>query len=134
MKFGLSQESMATIHIHNNMFAQNPRDAAPLKIYERVLKEDPNHGMAIVQYANVAVERGRGKEAIPHVLQTLILCSKSKNIDKELLSDTQKLFAKIMAKPGMVESLMAQISQAAQSPPALGYLANVCKENGVLDA
>mmetsp|Transcript_8847 Transcript_8847/g.21779 ORF Transcript_8847/g.21779 Transcript_8847/m.21779 type:complete len:460 (-) Transcript_8847:324-1703(-) len=135
---GSSQEDVGNsqdlrVWIARSLYAQDAKSVEALKIYEEVLTENPQHGMATIQYAKIAVERGKASQAIAHILQTLIICSRTPKVNPELLDCAKSLFAEVIAMPGMVDNLMQNIAGAAQSPPALGYLATVAKDNSVLD-
>ncbi|GAB5367718.1 hypothetical protein AAMO2058_001255000 [Amorphochlora amoebiformis] len=138
-KVGKGQDAKETtwdidVWIGRSVYKSKPTSNLPIEIFEKVLKESPQHAMATLQYAQVAVDRGRGSDALGHILQTLIHCSQTlKNkVDGDTVKLAQRLFAQVIAAPGMVDILLRTIASAAQSPPALGYLANVAKENGVI--
>ena len=115
------------------MDSVGPRSVQAIRIYESVLSQDPSNAMATVQYAAIAADRGKAAEAIPHVLQTLIACSKSPQVDREVFKAAKDLFADIIARPGMVNALLKHIAGAAGSPAALAYLANIAKDHSLLE-
>jgi tetratricopeptide (TPR) repeat protein len=116
-----------------SMAASNARARSEaIKLLEAAIKLDEHHVPSLAMYSVVAYECGQGLNALPHVLRAIVGASSQKQVEVEYVELAQDILAKCVSLPGGVAALIRDLAGAANSPPAVSFLASTVKDRGAV--
>eukprot|EP00667_Euglena_gracilis_P002733 EG_transcript_2737 len=98
---------------------------AGLALISNVVETHPGHQVALMEYSQIALDRAKYPEAVRIALNLLV----SHPNDKKARAFMGQTLARI---PNPLEVLYGELIGAAESPPALAFLAVVIKDQGLL--
>jgi len=100
-----------------------------LSLFMQLLGEDSEFVHGLAWYGKIAVEHNQAVEAIPNLLKALIAGKDGNKIEKHVTDMVHKVLAGAVDVVG-VERLLKELHSAADSPPALVFLAQTIKNQG----
>jgi tetratricopeptide (TPR) repeat protein len=110
-----------------------------ISIYERIVAQNEQHIAALTFYAKIALDLGRGRDAIPYFLRALItIQANNKNpaakIDSGLKDAVCGALAQVCGSEEGCKGLIAELHSAANNNSVLNFLAQTLKDYSAIDS
>jgi len=102
-----------------------------LNLFMQILKEDSDFVHALAFYGKIAVDHKQAAEAIPNLLRALIAPKEKYKVEKQITDLVHLTLAEAVDEVGSTK-LLKELNSAANSPPALVFLAQTIKNQGCI--